>query len=100
MADAEEILVIKGKRLLLPDCISSGCIIVKNGKVVGIERGIDTTHLSTRAKVSLDKKLTSSSFDHSFKCRFSPLPCYFFRKKGQCIDAVPKPTKLARESLL
>ncbi|KAL9966763.1 hypothetical protein ACROYT_G024882 [Oculina patagonica] len=51
MADPEELLIIKGKRLLLPDCISSGCIIVKNGKVVGIERGLDTTHLSPRAKV-------------------------------------------------
>ena len=54
MADAEEILIIKGKRILLPDCISSGCIVVKNGKIVGIERGMDSTHLSSKAKVSLD----------------------------------------------
>ena len=52
MADAEEFLIIKGKRILLPDCISSGSIIVKNGKIVGIERGLDTTSLTSNAKVS------------------------------------------------
>ena len=52
MADAEELLIIKGKRILLPDCISSGSIIVKNGKMVGIERGTDTTFLTSKAKVS------------------------------------------------
>jgi len=52
MADAEEFLIIKGTRILLPDCISSGSIIAKNGKIVGIERGLDTTSLPSKAKVS------------------------------------------------
>lgn len=51
MADAEELLIIKAKRILLPDCISSGSIIVKNEKIVGIERGLDTTYLTSKAKV-------------------------------------------------
>ena len=52
MADAEEFLIIKGKRILLPDCVSSGSIIVKNGKIVGIEKGLDTTSLTSKAQVS------------------------------------------------
>ena len=51
MADAEEFLIIKGKRIVLPDCISSGSIIVKNEKIVGIERSLDTTFLTSKAKV-------------------------------------------------
>lgn len=51
MADAEELLIIKGKRILLPDCISSGSIIVKNGKIVEIEKGPDTTFPTSKAKV-------------------------------------------------
>ena len=51
MADAEEFLIIKGKRIVLPDCISSGSIIVRNEKIVGIERSLDTTFLTSKAKV-------------------------------------------------
>lgn len=53
MAEAEELLIVKGKRIVLPDCTSSGCIIVQNGKIVGIERGFDSSHMTSGAKVSL-----------------------------------------------
>lgn len=53
MAEAEELLIVEGKRIVLPDCTSSGCIIVQNGKIVGIESGFDSSHMTSGAKVSL-----------------------------------------------
>ena len=51
MADELTRLIIKGKRILLPDCVSSGSIIIDKGKIVGIEKGMDTAQLPPRTKV-------------------------------------------------
>ncbi|CAH3193373.1 unnamed protein product [Porites evermanni] len=51
MADGDELLIIKGNRIVLPDCISSGSISVKNGKIVGIEKGLHTNDRTLEAKV-------------------------------------------------
>lgn len=51
MADGEELLIIKGNRIVLPDCTSSGSISVKNGKIVGIEKGLHTNNRTLEAKV-------------------------------------------------
>ena len=51
MADESTRLIIKGKRILLPDCVSSGSIIIDKGKIVGIEKGMDTAQLPPRTKV-------------------------------------------------
>lgn len=51
MAQAEEVLIVKGTRIVFPDSISSGCIIVKNGTIVGIERSVDTKFATSGAKV-------------------------------------------------
>ena len=51
MADESTRLIIKGKRILLPDCVSSGSIIIDKGKIVGIEKGTDTAQLPPRTKV-------------------------------------------------
>lgn len=34
-------LIIKGKRILLLDCVFLGSIIIDKGKIVGIEKGMD-----------------------------------------------------------
>ena len=57
MADGEELLIIKGNRIVLPDCISSGSISVKNGKIVGIEKGLHTNDRTLEAKVKFLSKL-------------------------------------------
>lgn len=51
MADGAAPLVIKGKRILLPDCVTSGSIIIDRGKIVEIEKGLATSHLPSQAKV-------------------------------------------------
>lgn len=51
MADGDELLIIKGNRIVLPDCISSGSISVKNGKIVGIEKGLHRNDRTLEAKV-------------------------------------------------
>lgn len=51
MADGEELLIIKGNRIVLPDCISSGSISVKNGKIVSIEKGLHRNDRTLEAKV-------------------------------------------------
>lgn len=53
MADGDEPLIIKGNRIVLPDCISSGSISVKNGKIVGIEKGLHTNDRTSEAKVKI-----------------------------------------------
>lgn len=96
MADAEEILIIKGRRLLLPDCITPGCIIVKNGKIAGIERRVDTTHLSSRVKVRRWNHPLSIDPGHvralrGVGCRFYPYFADFFRsRRKRLVDLSPK----------
>ena len=51
MADGEDVLVIKGQRIVLPDSIISGCVVVKNGKIVGIEAGYSAISAPLGAKV-------------------------------------------------
>lgn len=51
MADGDELLIIKGNRIVLPHCISSGSLSVKNGKIVGIEKGLHTNEGTLEAKV-------------------------------------------------
>ena len=51
MADEEGILIVKARRIVLPDSIVSGCLVVKNGKIVGIESGDGAIPRSSGAKV-------------------------------------------------
>ncbi|XP_068739908.1 allantoinase, mitochondrial-like [Montipora capricornis] len=51
MADGEDVLVIKGQRIVLPDSIISGCVVVKNGQIVGIEAGYSAISAPLGAKV-------------------------------------------------
>lgn len=51
MADEEGILIVKAQRIVLPDSIVSGCLVVKNGKIVGIESGDGAIPRSSGAKV-------------------------------------------------
>ena len=51
MADEEGILIVKAQRIVLPDSIVSGCLVVKNGKIVGIESGDGTIPWGSGAKV-------------------------------------------------
>ena len=51
MADEEGILVVKAQRIVLPDSIVSGCLVVRNGKIVGIESGDGAIPWGSGAKV-------------------------------------------------
>ena len=51
MADEEGILIVKAQRIVLPDSILSGCLVVKNGKIVGIESGDGVIPWGSGAKV-------------------------------------------------
>ncbi|XP_074622705.1 allantoinase, mitochondrial-like isoform X2 [Acropora palmata] len=51
MADEEGILVVKAQRIVLPDSIVSGCLVVRSGKIVGIESGDGAIPWGSGAKV-------------------------------------------------
>ena len=51
MVASEQYLVIKGNRILLPDGVFSGCIFIKDGRIIGIEREFDPGLVASNARV-------------------------------------------------
>ena len=51
MADDEGVVIVKARRIVLPDSIVSGCLVLRNGKIVGIESGDGAIPSDSGAKV-------------------------------------------------